>query len=308
MAWPSKNHLENLGEILVRLHWWLQPDTILTELPYDLEFVSKTDIERFADWCRSAVSKDELEQGRYNINKPLIKFFVEKNFPELNPEKQKEKVETLHQKLYILLKLPNYEKIILNTANVNKIIDLLNNIPGESHFEKTAKKIKIAVALKWLQDEELSKNLTKPTNDFIRRVGDFYGRAKKGEHITASEIGIYNPPEDDKKKIVDDFERKVELALMSASQEIKEAKGRYETEDEYGPFANIIEVIKRLEKYIEGKQDSDYDYIEHFKDIIFLVIILNYIQDPYIKITEEAKKLLKTILPIYTRYKEFKNI
>ncbi len=95
---------------------------------------------------------------------------------------------------------------------------------------------------------------------------------------------------------------------MSASQEIKEAKGRYETEDEYGPFANIIEVIKRLEKYIEGKQDSDYDYIEHFKDIIFLVIILNYIQDPYIKITEEAKKLLKTILPIYTRYKEFKNI
>ncbi len=308
MAWPSKNHLDNLGEILVRLHWWLQPDTILTELPYDLEFISKTDIERFADWCCSAVSKEELEQGRYNINKSLIKFFVEKHFPDLSPERQKDKIDAINQQLYMLLKLPNYERIVLNNANMNKIIDFFNNIPGESHFEKTTKKIKTAVALKWLQDEELSKELSKPTNNFIRRIGDFYGRTKKGEHITVAQIGTYNPPPGDKKKIMEDFESKVELALMFASQEIKQAKQGLRSDGEYGVLANIMEVIKRLEKYVEGKQDSSYDYIEHFKDIIFLVIVLNYIQDPYIKRTVEADKLLKKLLPIYTRYKELKNI
>jgi len=308
MAWPYKNHLDNLEEILLRLHWLVQPDTILTELPYDLEFISKTDIERFADWCRSAVAKHELEEGKYSINRLLIKFFVEKSYPDLSPDQQKEKGDLIYLQLYELLKLPRYETIVLNETNVGKIIDILNSTPGESHFDKTVKKIKVAVALKWLQNSELSKNLSKDTTAFISRIGDFYGRAKKGEHVYVKDIGAYLPPEEDKKNIIGDFEKKVEIALMEASQDIKKAKTEPETNSVYGQFSNIIKGIKKLEDYLAGKYDNSFDEIEHFKVTIFIVILLNYIQDPYIKRTPEASNLLKVILPVYTKYKELKNL
>jgi len=304
MAWPSKNHLENLEEILVRLHWLIQPDTILTELPYDLDFISKTDIEQFADWCRNVTDKQELEKGKYTVNKPLVKFFVEKVFPELDARLQKEKVVFIFKQLYQLLKVSIYEPITLSNANIDKIIDILDNIQGESYFDKTVRKIKVAVALKWLQDDELSEVLSKETIDFIRRCGDFYGRAKKGEHLYAKDIGSYSPPPEDKTKIIEDFQRKVELALIEVSQEIKSARAKVVTKGDLGSFSRIIKSIKKLENFIDGKHDSDYDYIEQFKDTIFVVIILNYIQDPYIKRTQEAKELLKMALPVYTTYKK----
>lgn len=304
MAWPSKNHLENLEEILVRLHWLLQPDTILTDLPYDLDFISKTDIEQFADWCRSVTDKQELEKGKFAVNKPLVKFFVEKVFPELDARLQKEKVVFIFKSLYQLLKISIYEPIALSNANIDKVIDILDNVQGESYFDKTVRKIKVAVALKWLQDDELSEVLSKETKDFIRRCGDFYGRAKKGEHLYVKDIGAYSPPPEDKTKIIEDFQRKVELALMEVSQEIKNARAKIVTKGDLGSFSRIIKSIKKLENFIDGKHDSSYDYIEQFKDTIFVVIILNYIQDTYIKRTPEARELLKMTLPVYTTYKK----
>lgn len=304
MAWPSRNHLENLEEILVRLHWLIQPDTILTELPYDLDFISKTDIEQFADWCRSVTDKQEMEKGKYTINKPLVKFFVEKIFPKLDANLQKEKAIFILKRLYQLLKVSIYEPITLNNVNIDKIIDILDEVEGESYFDKTVRKIKVAVALRWLQDEELFEVLSKETKDFISRCGDFYGRAKRGEHLYVKDIGAYSPPAEDKTRIIEDFERKVELALIEVSQEIKSARAKLAKSNDLGSFSRIIESIKRLENFIDGKHDSDYDYIEQFKDTVFVVIILNYIQDPYIKRTPEAKELLKMALPVYTTYKK----
>lgn len=304
MAWPSRNHLENLEEVLVRLHWLIQPDTILTELPYDLDFISKTDIEQFADWCRSATDKRELASGKYEINKPLVKFFVEKVFPKLAADLQKEKAIFILKKLHGLLKVSIYEPITLNAANIDKIIDILDEVEGESYFDKTVRKIKVAVALRWLQDEELFEVLSKETKDFISRCGDFYGRAKRGEHLYVKDIGAYSPSAEDKTRIVEDFGRKVELALMEVSQEIKSARAKLAKSNDLGSFSQIIESIKRLENFIDGKQDGDYDYIEQFKDTVFVVIILAYIQDPYIKRTPEAKELLKMALPVYITYRK----
>ena len=304
MAWPSRNHLENLEEILVRLHWLIQPDTILTELPYDLDFISKTDIEQFADWCRSATDKQELASGKYEINRPLVKFFVEKVFPKLDVKLQKEKAIYILKRLHSLLKVSIYEPITLNNANIDNIIKILDEVEGESYFDKTVRKIKVAVALKWLQDEELFEVLSKETIDFIGRCGDFYGRAKRGEHLYVKDIGAYSPPTEDKTKIFEDFERKVELALMEVSQEIKSARAKLAKSNYLGSFSQIIKSIKRLENFIDGKQSSDYDYIEQFKDTVFVVIILAYIQDPYIKRTPEAKELLKIALPAYITYKK----
>ncbi|MGB3480227.1 MAG: hypothetical protein WBB67_13850 [bacterium] len=288
----------------MRLHWLIQPDTILTELPYDLDFISKTNIEQFADWCRSATDKEELAIGKYEINRALVNFFVEKVFPKLDAKLQKEKTIFILKQLHSLLEVSIYEPIKLSNSNINKIIEILDKVDGETYFDKTVRKIKVAVALKWLQDEELFKVLSIDTKNFISRCGDFYGRAKTGEHLYMKDIGAYSPSSEDKTKILDDFEIKVELALLEASQELKGIRAKAVTNGDYGSFSRIIESIKRLENFIDGKDDGNYDYIEQFKDAIFVVIILNYIQDPYIKRSLEAKKLLKMMLPIYTTYKK----
>jgi|GEM_PF-1084068 len=303
MPWPSKNHLENLEEVLMRLHWLLQPDTILTELPYDLEFVSQTDLERFADWCRSSVSKSELEKGDHTINKPLIDFFEKKLFPEMKPAQRKDRVESLFRQLHNMTGIAEYMPIPLNNKNLDMIFTKINEAPGETHFDKTVKKIKIGVALKWLQDSDLYAKLSEHTIKFINKIGDYYGKVKRGERVYVRDIGNYSASDDDKTAILDDFGQKVELALMEASQEIKAVKSQYKKDDEFGQFGKIIDMVKRLEQYVNGGgKDKEYDYIEQFRDVVFVVIILNYIQDPYIKRSKEAANLLKLTLPIYQKY------
>ena len=307
MAWPSKNHIENLEEVLMRLHWYLLPDTVITELPYDLEFISKTDIERFADWCRKSVSREELAEGTYRINESLAMFFVKQAYPDLDKDQMKEKVDFLLEMLHGMLKVSRYEQISLCTATVDKLNDIIDETPGESHFDKTVKKIKVGVALKWLQDTSLLKELSIESRRFILRVGEFYGRVKCGEHVYADEIGSHVVSEEDKQQIISDYELKVELALMAASQELSNVKNKYSRDDIYGQFRVIVDTIKRMEEFAEGRYKGEYDTIEQFKDTIFVVIILNYVQDPYIKRSKEASNLLQLALPIYKKYREMES-
>ncbi len=307
MAWPSNNHIENLEEVLTRLHWYLQPDTVIIELPYDLEFISKTDIERFADWCRKSVSKEELAEGTYQINESLAMFFVRQAYPVLEKEQMKEKVDFLLEMLHGMLKVSRYEQISLCTSTVDKLNDIIDETPGESHFDKTVKKIKVGVALKWLQDTALLKELSLETRRYILRVGDFYGRVKCGEHVYTADIGIHNPAESDKQRIISDYELKVELALMAASQELSGVRSKYSRDDVYGQFRIIVDTIKRMEEFAEGRYQGEYDAIEQFKDTVFVVIILNYVQDPYIKRSKEAANLLQLALPVYKKYREMES-
>jgi hypothetical protein len=55
---------------------------------------------------------------------------------------------------------------------------------------------------------------------------------------------------------------------------------------------------------VDKKSMQDYDNIECFKDTIFVTIILNYVKDPYIQKTVEAKGLVKMIVPVYAKFKE----
>lgn len=302
--WNSKNHLANLEQILEALQWFLQPDTIFTELAYDLEYLSKSDIERFAEWCRKAVSKEELQEGKFTVNKPMIKFFIQKSYPDLNPDKIKEKTDYIFKELYKLLNLSAFEPLVMNEANINKIIDIMNSIPGESHFDKTKKRIKIAVALKWLQDKELFARLSEPTRTYISRLGEFYGRTKKGENVYARDIGVHAPAAEDMKIIADDYETKVELSLMMASQDIKKARDRAALDPDYGQLAVVRDAVNRLQVYLSNRNPPEYDQTELFKDTVFIAIILNYIQDPYVNKTNEAMNLIRLILPIYSKYKE----
>jgi len=300
----KSNHLDNLAEILESLQWLVQPDTVLTELPYDLEFICKTDIERFAEWARKCVSPQELAEGTFAINKSLVKFFVQQTFPSLSPDKVQGKVDFLFKEIHKLLNLSAYDTITLNAANIGEIIDRINEVPGEGHFDKTKTRIKVAVSLKWLQDNKLVKTLSKQTANYIARAGEMYGRIKKGENIVAKDVGICALLPDDLKKIADDYEIKVELALMAASQDIGRAKETVKSDGDFGQLSVVMAAVKRLGAFVEGRGPTDYDEVELFKDTVFIAIILNYLQDPYVKKTPEALNLLKMIMPIYGKYKE----
>jgi len=304
----SRNHLENLDQILESLQWLIQPDTVLTELPFDLEFLSEPDVERMVDWARKSVSKEELVEGKFTINKPMIKFFIQKNYPDLPYDQQKEKIDFLDKELHNLLKLNAFETVALNTENLDKLVDILNNVEGQSHFDKTKKRIKIAISLKWLQDKELLNNLSPGTRQYVERLGSFYGRIKKGENVEARDIGTYFTPPDDLKKIQEDYELKVDFALLGARQDIQKAKQRFLNDPQFGQLGLILEAVDRLSAYIDGKANTDYDRTELFKDTIFIAIILNYIQDPYVKKSPEANKLIQIVLPIYSKYKELETL
>ncbi|MGB9708076.1 MAG: hypothetical protein ACPLXC_01980 [Candidatus Pacearchaeota archaeon] len=314
MAWsPKINHLEKLEDIINTLMQTLQPDTILTDLPYDLEFLNKSEIENYVEWCKKSIDKEDLEanegQGAFSINEPLTKFYVEKNYPKLDKEKQKEKIKYFLEEMRTLLGISEYDSIKLNLKNVDTLKEKISETPGESSYDKMKKRIKIAIALRWLHDKKLAQKLSKDTNSYIRRIGDFYGKCKKGENVDIQQIGTYRPPKEDIEKLQEDYE-KVDIALIEATKEIAEAKKSLEAQAEenerdiYGHFKVIVNAVNRINLFVKGNKVEGYDYIERFKDSMFMAIILNYVQDPHVRQTSEIVNLLKWIVPIYQAYRK----
>lgn len=302
MAWTGKDHLDNLEEILMNLQWLIQPDTVITELPYDLDFLKRPDVEVFAEWCPRAVSKQELEEGRYTINKYLVKFFIDKTYPQLSEVGKKEKIDKIIQDIHKLLKKPAYEPIYLNTQNIETIIEETNNKPGETHVDKTKRRIKAAVSLRWLQQRSLYNKLSASTRDYIRRIGDLYGLLNQNQNIDTTQLHNYSLPQEDMPILIDDYETKIELSLLAADQEIKKAKQRIGGIN-YNGLGVVREPLNRIKKFIEKKIEFEYDEIERFKDSIFIIIILNYIKDPYIRKTTDAKSVINLVVPIYIKFK-----
>ncbi|MCX7994528.1 MAG: hypothetical protein N3A65_01980 [candidate division WOR-3 bacterium] len=302
MAWSGKNHLDNLEEILMNLQWLIQPDTVITELPFDLDFLKRPDVEIFAEWCPRAVSKQELEEGRYTINKYLIKFFIDRTYPQLSEVSRKEKIDKILEDIHKLLKKPKYEPIYLNAENIEKILEETNNKPGETHVDKTKRRIKVAVSLRWLQHKSLFNRLSEGTQDYIRRVGDLYGLLNKNQHIDTTQLHNYSIPQEDLSILIDDYETKIELTLLTADQEIKKAKQRISGIN-YNGLGIVREPLNRIKKFIEKRSEPDYDELERFKDSIFITIILNYIKDPYIQKTQDAKNVINLVVPIYVKFK-----
>jgi len=304
MAWSGKNHLDNLEEVLTNLQWLIQPDTVITELPYDLEFLKRPDVEIFAEWCPGAVSKQELDEGRYTINKYLVKFFVDKTYPQLSEVSKKEKIDKIIQDIHKLLNKPSYEPIYLNNENITKILEETNNKPGETHVDKTKRRIKVAISLRWLQNKNLLNKLSESTREYIRRAGDLYGLLNQKQNIDTTALHNYAVPQDDLPKIMDDYETKIELTLLTADQEIKKAKQRIGGIN-YNGLGVVREPLSRLKDFIEKRGLGDYDELERFKDSVFITIILNYIKDPYIQNTPDAKNVIKLVVPIYVKFKNF---
>ncbi|MGQ9535279.1 MAG: hypothetical protein ACUVTF_08650 [bacterium] len=304
MAWSGKNHLDNLEEIFMHLQWLIQPDTVITELPFDLEFLRRPDVELFAEWCPGAVSKKELDEGKYTINKYLVKFFIDKTYPQLSAVGKKEKIEKIIQDIHKLLNKPSYEPIYLNRDNIEKIIEETNNKPGETHIDKTKRRIKVAVSLRWLQDKSLFNKLGEHTRQYIRSIGDLYGLLNQKQQIDTTNLHNYVLPEEDLKTLIDDYETKIELALLTADQEIKKAKQRISGIN-YNGLGVVREPLTRLKNFTEKRTSEDYDEVERFKDSIFITIILNYIKDPYIQNTNDAKSVVKLVVPIYIKFKNF---
>lgn len=304
MAWSGKSHLDNLEEVLMNLQWLIQPDTVITELPFDLEFLKRPDVELFAEWCPGAVSKNELDEGRYTINKYLVKFFIDKTYPQLSMVGKKEKIDKIIQDIHKLLNKPSYEPIYLNKENIEKIIEETNNKPGETHIDKTKRRIKVAVSLRWLQEKSLLSELSQQTREYIQRIGDLYGLLNQKQHIDTTSMHNYTIPQEDLKKLVDDYETKMELTLLTADQEIKKAKQRISGIN-YNGLGVVREPLNRLRNFIEKRSPDDYDEMERFKDSIFITIILNYIKDPYIQNTNDAKNVIKLVVPIYVKFKYF---
>ncbi len=304
MAWLSKNHLDNLEEVLMNLQWLIQPDTVITELPYDLEFLKRPDVEIFAEWCPNAVSEQELEEGRYTINKYLVKFFIDKTYPQLSEISKKEKIDKIIQDIHKLLKKPAYEPIYFNSENIEKIIEETNNKPGETHVDKTKRRIKLAISLRWLQSKHLYNSLTEATRQYVRLAGDLYGLLNQKQNIDTTKLHNYVVPPEDLSVLMDDYETKIELTLLTADQEIKKAKQRIGGIN-YNGLGVVRESLHRLKNFIEKKSSSDYDEVERFKDSVFITIILNYIKDPYVQNTPDAKNVIKLVVPIYVKFKNF---
>ena len=66
----------------------------------------------------------------------------------------------------------------------------------------------------------------------------------------------------------------------------------------------MVNAVNRINLFTKGGVIEGYDYIERFKDSMFMAIILNYAQDPYIRQTKEIVDLLAWIVPIYQNYKD----
>lgn len=302
MAWSGKNHLDNLEEILMNLQWLIQPDTVITELPFDLEFLKRPDVEVFAEWCPRAVSRQELEEGRYTINKYLIKFFIDKTYPQLSEVSKKEKIDKILQDIHKFLKKPPYEPIYLNMENIEKVLEETNNKPGETHVDKTKRRIKVAVSLRWLQHKSLLNKLSEKTRQYIRRIGDLYGFLNQNQNIDTTTMHNYTISQDDLSVLIDDYETKIELTLLTADQEIKKAKQRISGIN-YNGLGVVREPLNRIRNFVEKRSSSEYDEIERFKDSVFITIILNYIKDPYIQKTPDAKNVIKLVVPVYIKFK-----
>ncbi len=302
MAWPGKNHLDNLEDILMNLQWLIQPDTVITELPFDLEFLKRPDVETFAEWCPDAVSKQELDAGRYTINKYLVKFFVDRTFPHLSAISKKEKIDKIMQDIHKFLGKMSYEPVYLNEQNLDKILEETNNKPGETHVDKTKRRIKVAVSLRWLQNKNLFNSLSEPTKQYIKKIGDLYGLLNQNQYIDTSPLHNYVVSQDDLSKLIDDYETKIELTLLSADQEIKKSKQRISGIN-YNGLGVVRAPLNRLKNFIDKKDTKEYDEIEQFKDSIFITIILNYIKDPYVRNTSDAKNVVKLVVPIYVQFK-----
>ncbi len=306
MAEPpaKKTHLDNLKDIVSCLAWWINYDTILTELPYDLEYLVVTDMEKFVDYCRKVCSKDELDDGRFPVNRPVVEHFVKVTFPYLDLKNRNEKVDQVMKEIHEVMKMPQDGPVTMSHETVERILEGMQKLSGEGPLDKVKKRIKVAVALQWLQDPQLLARLTQPTRDYIRKVGDHYGRHKRGERVHAKTIGTYNVPDEDL-LILDEFHSsQLSLAILVAANDIDKAKEKMEPgASEFKQFGVIIDAVKRLKEYVEGKRDAAYDQIERFKDTVFIAIIINYLQDPYIKKTEEISKLVKWIVPLYNQYK-----
>ncbi len=302
MAWTGKNHLDNLEEVLMNLQWLIQPDTVMTELPFDLEFLKRPDVEIFAEWCPNAVSRQELDEGRYTINKYLVKFFVDKFFPQLSEVSRKERIDKIIQDIHKLLNKLSYEPIYLNNENLSRILEETNNKPGETHIDKTKRRIKVAVSLRWLQNKSLFNNLSEATRKYIRQLGDLYGQLNQNQYIDTTHLQKYAIPQEDLPKLVDDYETKIELTLLSADQELKRAKQRISGIN-YNGLGVVREPLNRLKNFIEKKSVKEYDEIERFKDSVFITMILNYIKDPYIQNSPDAKNVIKLVVPIYIKFK-----
>lgn len=308
---PKINHLEKLEDIINTLMYTLQPDTILTDLPYDLEFLNKSELEKYADWCKKSINKEDLEanggQGSFTMNEPLTRFYVEHNYPKLDKEKQKEKVKHILKEVHTLLNISEYDSIRLNQTNIDVLKDKVVETPGETHFDKMKRRIKISIALRWLHDRELSAKLSRETNNYIRRIGDFYGKCKKGESVDVKTMGQYKPSKEDLEKLQEDYE-KIDIALIEATREISDAKKSFseamDKPDIYGHFKVVVNAVNRIDQFNRGNKVEGYDYIERFKDSMFMAIILNYVQDPHVRQTEEVINLLKWVVPIYKLYKE----
>ena len=313
MIWTSKiDHLEKLEDIINTLMQTLQPDTILTDLPYDLEFLNKSELENYVEWCRRSINKEDFEandgQGAFSINEPLTKFYVEKNYPKLDKEKQKEKIKYLIKEMHTLLNIAEYDLIKLNPKNIGTLKEKISETPGESSYDKMKRRIKIAVALRWLHDKELTSKLSKETNNYIRRIGDFYGKCKNGENVDVKTIGSHMPSKEELERLQEDYE-KVSIALIEATKEIRDSRKSLEREEEsksnvYGHFKVVVNAVNRINHFVRGEKVEDYDYMERFKDSMFMAIILNYVQDPHVRQTEEVISLLKWIVPIYQSYKK----
>ncbi len=300
----KKSHIENIEDILRSLVWWINYDTILTELRYDLEYLGETDVEKFVDYCYKVCSKEELEEGRYSINRPVVEHFIEKVYAHLEKDKRTRKVDDVFKEIASLLNVPMSGFIAMSNETITKILHQIEEKTGEGPLEKTKKRIKVAVALQWLQDENLLKKLTKETQKYIKRLGDFYGLYKKGERVTAKVIGAYAVPEDDIKALEEDYSSNLSIAIYVASNDVEKAKkAAVEDISESAQFSVIKDAVTRIKKHVEGRMDQAYDQVERFKDTIFIAIIINYLQDPHIPKTESTTNLIKWIVPLYNKYK-----
>ncbi|MEO0226413.1 MAG: hypothetical protein ABIL05_05625 [candidate division WOR-3 bacterium] len=300
----KKTHLDNLQDILTCLAWWINFDTILTELPYDLEYLVETDMEKFVNYCSQVCSKDELEEGRYPINRPVVEHFVKVTFPNLDNENKNKKVDDILREIHEIMQVPMDGLITMSNETIDAILDDIQKKSGEERLSKVKKRIKVAVALQWLQNPDLFNRLSKSTQEYIKKVGDYYGRFKRGEKVDSRTIGNYWVPEADVKILEEDYTTKLSMAIYVAANDVEKAKKTLEADaSEYKQLGIIIDAVKRLKDYVEGKREKGYDAVERFKDTVFISIIINYLQDPNIKKTEAISKLVQWIVPLYNQYK-----
>ncbi len=283
-------------------------DILISDLPKEIieigpKYILQRDLESLAYYCETLIEPENLKHGRWSLARPIISDLVERNYPTIEKDKARDKINLIAK--YVSLILRENNKI--TPQAVELIHKAAKNIQPHN-WERTKLYSKIALSLKWLQYPCMNRQLSKELNEYVNDLGNKFGKYYEKE-ITELKKYWTDPFQISEK----DREILTRDTLLSAS--MIECNRRLEDEiskldifqkrniyvPEKSAFKIFLDSLEELKNYTLKK--SDKNEIEIFEDVTLSAIFLIFFQDPNIPKSRSFVHFIKKYRDDYVNYK-----